>query len=150
MKKTISCHKYGFIILLLWSVVFSLLCVIGLGVEIFGLAEEKGAGLLAFGIFLCLSLFFLWSLNRLACVVWIENGTVKRKGLIYGFYKQIAVSNIKSVVVKHTWREGDFIYLVDDSTYKFNRARKDSYVCFAKTKKNLELLRSFWSGEIKE
>ena len=148
MKKIISCHKYGLIILSFWSISFLIFALLGLGFEMFELVERKGAGFFACGIFLCLFFLFLWFLNRLACVVWIENNTVKRKGLIYGFYKECAVPSIQSVVIRHAFREGDFVYLVDGSIYRFNRTKKDSYICFCKTKKNLKFLQTFWSGEV--
>ena len=148
MKKIISCHKYGFILLSFFSIVFLVFSLIGLGFEIFGLVEERGAGFFACGIFLCLFFILLCVFNRFACVVWIENNTVKRKGLIYGFYKEIPVSSIKGVIIQRAFREGDFIYLIDASSHKFDRTKNDSYICFCKTKKNLKLLRTFWTETI--
>ena len=148
MKRIISCHKYGLMILSFWCILFLFFSVLGLSLEMLELVEEKGAGFFAFCFFLCLFFLFLWFLNRLACVVWMENNTVKRKGLIYGFYKECSVSSIQSVMIQRAWREGDFIYLVDDSVYKFDRMKRDSYICFCKTKKNINFLRTFWSGEI--
>ena len=116
----------------------------------FGFVEEKGSGYLAFFVFLFLSCFFLWFLNRLACVVWIEDDVVKRKGLICGFYKECPIESIQRVKIQYAWREGDFVYLIDSSIHKFDRLRKDSYICFRKNKNNLTFLRTFWSGEIEK
>ena len=150
MKKILSCSKYKMIICSLLIIAFFVFSLIALGLDMFGLVKDKGAGFLAFGIFLCLSSFLLWSLNRLACIVWIDEGLIKRKGLICGFYKECPINAIRSVEIKHVFREGDFIYLIDNSTHKYNQARKDSYICFRKTKKNIRFLHMFWLGTIEE
>ena len=129
--------------------------IIGLGLGIFGPSGENVFGFLLFGFFFSLFCFMVWSLNRAACVVWVEEGTVRCKGLIWGFYKECPVSSILKVKVKYRLHEvgfnKSFIYLVNDRTQeykKFLRIRKDSYICFRKTKKNLDFLRTFWSGTI--
>ena len=150
MKKIISA-KQALIILSFWSILFLCLSMIALGLEVFGFVEEKGAGLFAFGIFLGLTILFLWALNRLACVVWIEDGIVKRKGLFCGFYKECPLESIKTVKIERAWHEGDFIYLVDNhSPHTFNRIRSDSYICFRKTKTNLDWLQSVWQKSIQK
>ena len=150
MKRMISSSLLAFIILTFWCILFFAFSMIAIGFEMFGFVEEKGAGYLAFCVFLVLSCFFLWFLNRLACVVWVEEDVVKRKGLICGFYKECPIKSIEKVKIQHAWREGDFIYLVDSSIHKFDRLRKDSYICFRKNKNNLTFLRTFWSGEIEK
>ena len=150
MKRMISSSLLAFIILTFWCILFFAFSMIAIGLEMFGFVEEKGAGYLAFCVFLVLSCFFLWFLNRLACVVWVEEDVVKRKGLICGFYKECPIKSIEKVKIQHAWREGDFIYLVDSSIHKFDRLRKDSYICFKKTQKNLVFLRTFWTGKIEK
>lgn len=150
MKKIMSCPKYALIILSFWSVLFFTFSMLALGFEMLDLLEEKGAGYLSFCVFLVLTCVFLWFLNRLACVVWIEDGVVKRKGLICGFYKECSVESIQTVKIQHTWREGNFVYLVDGSIHEFDRFRKDSYICSKSTQKNLAFLRTFWTGEVEK
>lgn len=147
MKKVIS-SKTALVISSCLSVLSFVFSFLALGLELFGLADEKGAGFLSFGMFLLLSFFCLWYLNRSACVIWVENGTVKRKGLIWGFYKECPVDSIQMAKIQYAWREGNFIYLVDNSKHQFDRTRTDSYICFRKTKKNLDFLSTFWSGVI--
>jgi hypothetical protein len=95
-------------------------------------------------------------LNRTACIIWLEDGIVKRKGLIRGFYKECCIDSIRKVKIHHSHREvgfGAFIYLADDRSpefAKFLRMRKDSYISFRKNKKNIEFLRTFWQGQIEE
>ena len=125
-----------------------------LRVLIYGGLQDKGEALWCFGASLGLVCILLFSLNRAACVVWVEDGIVKRRGLICGFYKECAVKDIKTVKIEYRSREvgfRTFIYLIDDrkQTYKkFLRARKDSYISFRKNDKNLAFLRTFWSGEV--
>ncbi len=155
MKKIISSRSalvlYSFSIILIWG-----LSLIPLGLVVFGKPQEIGIGLLLFGVLFGLGCFLLWFLNRAACVVWIEDGMIKRKGLIYGFRKECSVRAIQTVQIKYVHREvgfGTFIYLVDDRTQpykKFFRIRKDSYICFRKNKKNLTFLRTFWLGKVEK
>ncbi len=141
----------SFSVLLFWE-----LSLIALGVVVFGKPQEIGAGLLLFVALFGLGCFLLWFLNRAVCVVWLEDGMIKSKGLIHGFYKECSVRAIQTVKIQYVNREvgfGTFIYLVDDRTQhykKFLRIRKDSYICFRKNKKNLAFLRSFWSGTIEK
>ena len=150
MKRIISSSLLALITLSFWCILFFTLLIISIGFEMFGFVDEKGAGYLAFCVFLVLFCFSLWFLNRSACVVWIEENVVKRKGLICGFYKECPIESIETVKIQHAWREGDFIYLVDSSIHKFDRLRKDSYISFRKNKNNLTFLRTFWSGEIEK
>lgn len=137
----------------IWFFCFSM---IGLGLGVFGSDKEKWAGLLFFGFLFGLFCYLLWYLNRATCIVWIDNGVVKRKGLFCGFYKECPVNAIRKVKIKYSSHEvgfGTFVYLVDNSTQefkKFLRIRKDSYICFRKTKKNLDFLRTFWTGTIEK
>ena len=136
--------------------VFFGLSLISLGLAVSKKPQEIGAGLLLFVPLFGLGCFLLWFLNRAACVVWIEDGMIRRKGLIRGFYKEYSVRSIQAVQIKYVHREvgfGTFIYLIDDRTQpykKFLRIRKDSYICFRKNKRNLAFLRTFWSGEVEK
>ena len=150
MKKIICSRSQlvlcSFSIILFWG--FSL---IPLGLVVFGELQEIGPGFLSFGVFFGFGSFLLWFLNRAACVVWFEDGMIKRKGLIRGFYKECSVRAIQTVKTEYVYRAGTFIFLVDDHTpsyKKFFPTRKDSYICFRKNKKNLAFLHTFWSGEV--
>ena len=143
------------------SCIFAVLVFFGFSLISLGLAvsknpQEIGAGLLLFVPLFGLGCFTLWFLNRAVCVVWLEDGMIKSKGLIHGFYKECSVRAIQTVKIKYVHREvgfGTFIYLVDDRTQpyeKFFRIRKNSYICFRKNKKNLAFLRTFWSGDIEK
>ena len=115
---------------------------------------EKAMELLLFGFTFGMFCFLLFSLNRSACVVWFEDGLVKRKGLFRGFYKECPVRAIQTVKIQYVSQQvgfGTFIFLVEDrkpEDRKFLRMRKDSYISFRKNKKNMAFLRTFWSGKI--
>lgn len=126
------------------------LSMVGLWSEVFGAVEEKGAGWFAFAGFGGLFLLLLWVTNRLVHVIAYEDGKITRKGIFGGFYKECPVSSIRKVVIRYVWREGDYIYLIDDSSRGFDSVRKDSYIRFAKTKKNLAFVCTFWLGDIEE
>ena len=136
-KKIISSRSAlvlcSFSILMFWG-----LSLLPLGLVVFGESHEIGAALLLFSTFFGLGCFLLWFLNRAACVVWFEDGMIKRKGLIRGFYKECSVRAIQTVKTEYVHRAGTFIFLVDDHTpsyKKFFPTRKDSYICFRKTRK---------------
>lgn len=154
MKKIIS-SRSALVLCSYSSILFFAFSLISLGFVMFGQAQEKWIGVLHFGFFLGLACLFVWYLNRAACVIWVEDGIVKCKGLICGFYKECPVRSIQIVKAKYQ-REvgfGTFVYLVNDRTQefkKFLRIRKDSYICFRKNKKNLAFLRTFWAGTIEE
>ena len=154
-KKIISSRSAlvlcSFSMLMFWG--FSLIPLV---LVIFRKPQEIGAGLLLFVPLFGFGCFILWFLNRAVCVVWLEDGMIKSKGLIHGFYKECSVRAIQTVKIQYVLHEvgfGTFIYLVDDRTQpykKFLRIRKDSYICFRKNKKNLAFLRTFWSREVEK
>ena len=129
--------------LIVWSAFMAICCILG---EFNGDADSVGTRIFWFFLFTILTFFFIWSLNRFSCKVWIENGIVKSKGLICGFYKECPVSNIKTVIIRYSYKDGYYIYLVDESKYKYDHIRKASYIAFRRTTKNLEFLNTFWSS----
>ncbi len=149
MKRIISSKPALFMQLFLLVFTFTM-SMVGFGYELFGSVEEEGAGLFAFVVFGGLFLLLLWASNRLVHVISFEDGKIIRRGVFGGFRKECPVSLIQKVVVKYVWREGHYIYLVDDSPRQFDSARKDSYICFRKTEKNLAFVHTFWSGVIEE
>ena len=104
---------------------------------------------------LTLAFFSLQYTNRAACVVWVEDGMIKRKGLLFGFYKELPIRSIRTVRIQRNFFEKpyvkSYIYLIPDASpkrQKHSHIFKDSYICFSKNKKNLAFLRTFWSGEV--
>ena len=93
--------------------VFFGLSLIPFGLVIFGKPQEIGAGLLLFVPLFDLGCFLLWFLNRAACVVWIEDGMIKRKGLIRGFYKECSVRAIQTVKIRSSRSGVWYLYISD-------------------------------------
>lgn len=110
--------------------------------------ENFGAELFGFTAFGVIDSFFWWCANRYGCWVWYEDGTIKRRGLFGGFEREIPVDQIRSVVVQHFHKQGDFYILIDDSPLPLSYIRKDSSICFRRTKRTSVFVRSFWNGEI--
>ena len=109
-----------------------------------------GAGLLWSAIFLGISALAITVINRSCCRIWLEEGKIKRKGFFGGFYKECDVKDIKWVKEGYVRYMGRCIFLMDDSPHKFNYLRKDSYICFVKSKYSLEFLRNFWEWPLEE
>ena len=155
MKKIISSRSALFACIYA-IIVFLVSTIIALFLALAAQGEEKVIGIMMFLFCLSVLCLLLWCINRAACVVWIEDSVVKRKGLMFGFYKECPVRSIRRVKIQYNTHEvgfGTFIYLIDDDAQefqKFLRLRKDSYICFRKTKKNIEFLRTFWQGHIEK
>ena len=145
-KKALATYPFAIVLFFVCSILFfCLICS--------SKTENIVPGLMGFLFPFSLFCILLLSLNRSACIIWVEDGIVKRKGLIRGFYKECPISSIKKVTLHHIHRQGTFIYLVDDSTEEYKKLspiRKDSYICFKKTRKNLEFLSEFWQDGIQE
>ncbi len=109
--------------------------------------EAAGAAALGMVVFAAFSALFFFTANRLMCSVWREDDHICRVGLFGGFYKEVAVKDIQRVVIRQMYRECDFICLVDNSEYEFDRARKDSFICFPHTEEGLAFLQSFWDKD---
>ena len=157
MNKIIS-SKSSLVTSFILIIFFGCFSLFMLGLMVSGVIPPKGMGLLIFAFFAGLTCFSLWYLNRNVCIIWVEDGVVKSKGFIRGFYKECPVRSIKCVKIVHlsfleegTFEAGYFIYLVSDRKEeykKFLRLRKDSYIVFRKTKKNIAFLRTFWTGTL--
>lgn len=126
----------------------SLLFVLCLGKELFNFfeffkfIEIDGLPPITYIIWILVELFLIYGVNSFSCVVWVEDDIIKSKGLIYGFYKECPIKDIRSVQIQYVRHEGEYIYLID------NTERKSSRLYFKKTKKNLDFLRTFWNGEL--
>jgi len=117
---------------------------------IHGNIESLGSAAIGMTLFISFTALFAFGANRLMCSVWREGDRICRIGLFGGFYKEIAVKDIRHIFLRRMFKECDFIYLVDKSDGTFDRTRKDSYICFPKTEANIAFVRCFWDKEIEE
>ncbi len=113
-----------------------------------GDVNALGGGAIGMTMFAAFTALFVFGANRLMCTVWREDDRICRAGLFGGFYKEVTIADIRCVELRYMFRECDFLCLVDGSQYAFDRARKDSYICFPHTDANVKFLRTFWNGEI--
>lgn len=136
----------------LCAIFFLFLSLSGLMHDIVCIAEKEpfGAGFVGFAAFGAVAAFLGWCANRFGCLIRIENGVIKRRGLFVGFYKDCSIENIQNVIVKTFIKQGDFFVLIDDSQHPFDYVRKDSCICFRKTKRNTAFLKTFWNKEVIE
>lgn len=153
MKKHISSPVYLLILppfALLFSF-YTLSCVITTAEAVTaGDMTKCLMGILNFLWCLVLASVFFFALNRVCCVVWVEDGSVQRRGLFGGFRKTVPIQEIQNIQIINLRREGKKICLIDGGSHGFDRMRKDSYICLNSSRRNMEFIRSFWSGEIKE
>ncbi len=146
MKKIIS-TSYGFIIAVPGFFVHLYLAVDVLAAVI---KEKAWVGLLLFFLYFGLAVGFELFFNLTTTVIWIDNGVVKSRGLIHGFYKECVISDIQAVKIVYDHKEPfnrHFITLVDNVERQFNTI-ENSYIRFVKTDANLEFVKTFWSGKI--
>lgn len=152
MKKFITSKSYlilYFLTLLLFlglaclCIIYDVMCVLE--------NSNFGPGFLWGGIFLLLTVFCTFCLNRLSCFVWFETNMIKRRGLFCGFKRESKIEEIISIEIRHLYRDGDFIFLIDEKEYSdkmFDRFRKDSFICIRKNKINLDFIRCFFDTDI--
>lgn len=151
MKKTIASKRELFCFF--FSAVFLLpFSLVGLALAVSGEGGPAGVFMLCFS----LGTLFLeaWWVNRTACRVWVENGTVKCKGFFFGFRKECPISAIRRVESEYEYQRiggGRFLYLVSDEPQnpkRMYRLRRDGYIALRKNKKNIAFLQAFFSGNI--
>ena len=89
------------------------------------------------------TLFFLWGMNSICCLVWVEDGILHRRGLLFGHRRCCAVNDIQRLEAVSTPRGGSWIYIVDSAPGVFENALKSSYICLENTTANRAFIASF-------
>lgn len=89
------------------------------------------------------TLFFLWGMNSICCVVWVEDGILHRRGLLFRHRRSCAVNDIQRLESVTTPRGGSWIYIVDSAPGCYENGLKSSYICLADTPANREFIASF-------
>lgn len=89
------------------------------------------------------SLFFVWGMNSICCLVWVEDGILYRRGLLFGHRRSCAVNDIHRLESVSTPRGGSWIYIVDSAPGCYENGLKSSYICLADTPANREFIASF-------
>ena len=98
----------------------------------------------------------MWFLSLLmvnwgGCLIWVEDGILYRRGLLFGLKRSCAVEDILRVRVVPTPRKNpDLIYIIEKNPGKFHQnISKKSYVCLEDTPENRAFIESFCGKKVK-
>ena len=145
MKKLIASKKW----LITYLIILAFLsCFIALGIAlIIYSAVENSTEALAIGIvtlvyILPVAVIILFYLNRRACLIWVEDGLFKWKGLLFGFSGSIKPEEIADV-----FSGNKTIYIYLSHPKKHTHFKKGIFE-LSNTLENRTLLKSFYSGEV--
>ncbi len=98
---------------------------------------------------ICVFVFFeLFTLlcNRACNVVQLRDGILRRRGLFFGFRKEVSVSAIKRIDKIFYPLDGAYYVLVDDDSCLVERFRKKSAICIPCSEGGVEFIKLFWDG----
>ena len=147
MKKII-CSKKWLVIYLIISLVLLGLIGAGIALLVCGMNANSTAlasvGCAIAGCMLPVLGIILFYLNRRACLVWVEDGCLKRKGLFFGFHARITPEEVFSVDVTY---DGKYIHVFAGRVIA-SHCFDDKSVKLDNNDRNMDLVRSFWKGEI--
>ena len=98
----------------------------------------------------------MWFLSLLmvnwgGCLIWVEDGILYRRGLLFGLKRSCAVGEVLRVRVVPTPRKSpDLIYIIKKDPGKFHQnISKKSYICLEDTPGNRAFIESFCGKKIK-
>ena len=147
MKKIIASKKWlvTYLVILLFLCCFS---VTGIALILYAVGSNRtdilAIGIVTLGYMLPVTGIILFYLNRRACLIWIEDGCLKRKGLFFGFHASITPEEVFSVDVTYD----DKYILVIAGRVIASHCFDDKSVKLDNNDRNMDLVRSFWKGEI--
>ena len=106
----------------------------------------------AFVMFVGMLVLCVLSLNRGACIVWIDpqQKIIGRRGLFGGYRLQVSVNDVQTVVVRYEVKDGKYFYVVDRQKRSFDCRKKNSYIYLAENEENLRFLRQVWFGLVED
>ena len=118
------------------------------------IAQRSYIGLCIVAFLYCFFGFVLYSgfltLNRWACIVWINKKTnqIGRKGLLGGFKFSISIDNIEDVFIISIPKQGDYIIIIDNFNKSVEGLSKKSYIRLKDTETNIKFIRQIWGKPI--
>ena len=89
------------------------------------------------------SLFFVWGMNSICCLVWVEDGILYRRGLLFRYCRSCSVSDIQRLESITTPRGGSWIFIVDSQPGVFEPGMRKSYICLENTETNRRFIATF-------
>ena len=139
------------------SPVMLVVCLLGVGMMTFalvyslceGLGDWKTGGTIYWVYFAmvaggaAMDLLFLWGMNTLCCLVWVEDGILYRRGLLFRYCRSCSVSDIQRLESTTTPRGGSWIFIVDSQPGVFEPGMRKSYICLENTEANRRFIASF-------
>lgn len=97
-------------------------------------------------LLLIIAVLLVLFVNRGFCWIYIENGMLKRKGLLFGFRKEVKISDIKKVV---TYKLN--YYIIEKNEELEDPLQFQECINFIKHYDDHdEFLNSFWNGAIED
>ena len=146
MKEIIASKKWlvTYLVILLFLCCFS---VTGVALILYAVGSNRtdilAIGIVTLGYMLPVTGIILFYLNRRACLVWVEGGCLKRKGLFFGYKCTVRQEDIYGVGVTY---DGKTIRIV--ATPVPRRSHGAEIIEFKNTADNMATVRSFWKGDI--
>ena len=102
---------------------------------------------------LCGAMWFLFllALNWGGCLIWVEDGVLYRRGLLFGLKRSCAVGDILRLRRVSGYGKGfPIIYIIDRNPGRCGEnAFKKSYICLIDTPANRKFIASFCDKKIK-
>ena len=97
-----------------------------------------------------LILFFLFGMNRVCCLVWVENGILHRRGLFFGYRHSCPVESIQAIRSVWQYGGGRYLFLVDNEAGICKPGDKKCYICLQDTPANRRFISTFCRKLIRE
>ncbi len=144
MKKQIASKRW-LITYLIILVVLIAGAISGVGTVVYGINLKNGEALTAGIVILLMMLpamgLILFWLNRRACFIWIEDGYLKSKGLLFGFKKNLRRNDVVAIGITPN---GKKIYVISPTMQQYMQGD----ILFPNNEENAEALKSFWKADI--
>ncbi len=145
MKKIISSTKWLITYLIILFVLISL-DISGIVLTVCSIINSDSS-LLAIGLVVLVYMLpvtgiILFYLNRRACLVWVEDGVLKHKGLLFGYRGNITAEKVYFVSISYGNKK---IRIIIDGDNEHHRKR---VIELKNNDSNMLLVKSFWKGEI--
>ena len=148
MKRIIASKKWLITYLILSSILVCL-DIAGMVICIWAGVESNTAllsiGAVSLVYLLPVAGIILVCLNRRACLYWVEDGCLKRRGLLCGYADCIQCEEVLSVGVTY---DGKRVYILTNRPLK--QSHSAPMIEFDKSEESREILKSFWNGTIND
>ena len=94
--------------------------------------------------------FFLCGMNTVCCLVWVEDGILHRRGLLWGYRRSCPVSDIQRLESVNKPKGGSWIFIVDSQIGTYEPGSRKGYICLENTEANRRFIATFCGRMIRE